>query len=285
MLALVLACCVAPSPARSAFEFAGEGARSLGQGGACVAGVGAVEYLWHNPAANARVSHLGLSATHARLYPTLDADLNLSALGAVVPAGAGVVHAGLSTFGMDGWKEQVAALGYGWAPHERVALGSTLWSMGWDAGALSKRAWRWDLGLTYDVGWVRPETYLRLGCVLEGLIRSNLAAGGQKAGETPRQAVLGLSLDVGLDAVLFDVELGPERTAMHAGYVSRIAQLRDAELRLGASALANGWHGREVDIGVGRAWPRWRADYAFTYPLQVTGLGGTHWLSLAYQGH
>ncbi|MEW6755585.1 MAG: hypothetical protein AB1505_32100 [Candidatus Latescibacterota bacterium] len=283
-LAVLCVCSVAPPAARSAFEFAGEGARSLGQGGACVAGATAVEYLWHNPAANARAARLGLSATHARLYPGLDEDLNLSALSGVLPVGPGVLQAGVSSLGLEGWRERVAVLGYGWGPHARVALGSALWSVGWDAGRASHRAWRWDVGLTYEAGWVWRQAYLRLACVLENLTRANLAAGGQRAGQTPRQAVLGLSLDVEGGGFLVDVEVSGERTAVRAGYVSRVAALYGVELRLGGVGLPREWRGREVDVGLGRAWSRWRADYAFTYPLQLGGLGGTHWLSLGYGG-
>ena len=43
------------------------------------------------------------------------------------------------------------------------------------------------------------------------------------------------------------------------------------------------WEGRELDAGLGYGWKEWQFDYAYTYPLKLSGLGGTHWISLGFQ--
>ena len=56
----------------------------------------------------------------------------------------------------------------------------------------------------------------------------------------------------------------------------------DARFRVGGSALGPGWSGKEVNVGLGQDWKQWHFDYAYTYPLRVSALGGMHRFSLKH---
>ena len=142
-------------PAYSAFEITGGGARSSGLGAAFTAGLDS-EAIWFNPAANAWARKYRVGTAHAQLYPGLDESPNLNVLGAVLPLGGGSLQLGLSSLGVEDWREQVGLVGYGRALHQRFALGTSLRSSGWETRGLSHRVWSADLGATYKVGWIHP---------------------------------------------------------------------------------------------------------------------------------
>lgn len=266
----------------AAFEVSGGSARASAVGGAFTAVAGDVGAVWYNPAANGRVQRLRVGTTHALLYPGLGETLSLNALSASVPLGGGGVQLGLSTLDFPGWHEQVVALGYGLGLHPRFAAGATLRASGWRTEGLSHRSWSVDLGGTYEVGWVHPRAYLRLGAVVSNINAANISAGGYAAGETPRGVTIGAAVDVGHQGFLVDAERRGGSTTVRLGYETRAVSLGGATFRLGASSLLTSRAAGEVDVGVGHTWNRWHFDYAYAYPMLLTGLGGIHRLSLAY---
>lgn len=270
-------------PAQAAFEWMGGGAQAFALAGAFVAARGSAEGIWFNPASSSQTRRFQVSSTHARLYPGLDEGLSLSALSAVLPLGRGAFQAGLSSLGFDEWREQVAVLGYGRQLHPRLGIGGSLRSQGWEASGLSRRTWSWDLGGVYEAGWIHPQVYLRLGVVGRNLNAANVAAGGQAAGRTPRLLVLAASLDWGTQTLLIDCERRGGRTQVRVGGESRAASLAGMVFRMGGSALVDEWEGRELDVGLGHTWRGWHFDYAYSYSLRLTGLGGIHWFSVGYQ--
>jgi hypothetical protein len=269
--------------ADAAFEIAGGGARASALGGAFTAAVDDVDAVWFNAAANGRVQRLRVGTTHALLYPGLDGTLSLNTMAAAVPVGSGGVQVGLSTLDFTDWHEQVGAVGYGMGLHPRFAAGATLRFSGWRTEGLSHRSWSVDLGGIYEVGWIHPRAYLRLGAALSNVNRANISAGGYVAGKTPRGFILGAALNLGQQEILIDVEHRGGWTEMRLGYETKSSSLRGATFRLGANAFSADWEVREVDVGVGHDWRQWHFDYAYAYPLVLTGLGGIHRLSLGYR--
>lgn len=277
--ALILAWAI---PAMAAFELGGGSARAAAVGGAFTAVAGDVDAIWFNAAANGRVQHLQAGTTHALLYPGLKGTLSLNAASASIPVGGGSAQVGLSTLDYPGWHEQIAALGYGKALHPRVAVGTVVRSSSWRTDGLSNRSWSVDLGGTYEVGWIHPKAYLRLGAVVSNLSGANISAGGYAAGETPRGARIGAALDAGPQTISIDAERRGGSTTVHLGYETRALSLGGATFRLGANSLLTSRTGGEVDVGIGHGWKQWHMDYAYAYPLALTGLGGMHRISLAY---
>jgi hypothetical protein len=271
------------APVGAAFEITSQGAQSAALGGAFAAGADAAESVWFNPAGSARLHKWRVGTTHALLYPGLDQSPHLSGLAVAGPFRGGGLQAGLSFLSAEGWREEVAVLGYGRALHPRVALGSSLRTSAWKAGDLSRRAWSLDLGGTYEVGFVHPRAYVRLGLVVKNLNRANIAAGGQAAGETPREWVMAASIGLEEQQILIDVERRDGRTEVRAGYEASTVSLGGARFRMGGSALGPGWTGRELNAGIGHSWKQWHFDYAYTYPLRLSGLGGAHRLSVGYR--
>ena len=252
-------------------------------GGAYAAAVKTAEAVWFNPAGNARLDQWLGGTTHLRLHPGLDRGPSLNALNATGPLWGGGLQTGLSLLSATGWREEVATLAYGRALHPRMALGGGFNTRAWKAGDLSHRVWSLDLGAIYEAGWVHPRAYLRLGLVARDLNRPNIAAGGQAAGRTSRAFVLAASLVLADQEVLVDIERRDSRTAVRAGYETGTASLAGARFRLGGSALGPNWSHRELDVGIGHNWKQWHFDYAYTYSLHLTELGGGHRLSVGYK--
>ena len=241
------------------------------------------EAVWFNPAGNARLQNWRSGTTHALLYPGLDQSPSLNGLAAAGPLKGGGLQAGFSLLNAEGWREEVAILGYGRALHPRLTMGGSLRSSAWSAGDLSRRVWSLDLGGTYEVGFVHPRVYVRLALIAKDLNRANIAVGGQAAGETPRGLVMATSVTMGEQQVLIDIERRDRRTEIRAGYETRSISLGGARVRVGGSALGPGRSGKELTTGIGHNWKQWYFDYAYTYPLQLSRLGGMYRLSLGYR--
>ncbi len=272
-------------PAYPAFEITGGGARSSGMGAAFTAGVDA-EAIWFNPAANAWAQKYRVGTAHAQLYSGLDESPSLNVLGAVLPMGGGSLQLGWSSLGVEDWREQVGIVGYGRVLHQRLALGSSLRYSGWKTSGLSNRAWSADLGGIYKVGWIHRLVYMRLGLMLTNINRANIAASGHPAGKTPRGVVLAASVNLDRRQVLVDIERRGGRTEVRAGYETPLSsRARGVALRLGGRLLSSDREAKEVDLGLGFRWKLWYFDYAYTYPLHSTGLGGIHQSGFAYRAH
>jgi len=269
-------------PVSAAFEVTGVGARSTALGGAFAAGVNSDDVVWHNPAGNARLQQWQGGTTHALLHPGLSESVSAHGLAFAGPIRSGALQVGVSFLSANGWSEEVAALGFGQQLHPRVALGGVVRSSAWEAEDLSRRTWSVDMGGTYDVGYIHPRASLRLGILLKDLNRANTAAGGQAAGRTSRGLVVASSLMLEGRQVLVDVERRDGRTEVRGGYETGVISLAGARFRLGGSAAGPGWAGEKVNVGIGQDWKQWHFDYAYTYPLRVSALGGMHRFSLKY---
>ena len=203
-------------------------------------------------------------------------------MAAAVPVGFGSVHVGVSMLDFSGWKEQTAAVGYGKGFLERFAAGGTVRFSGWWAEDLSHRSVSLDIGGTYEVGWILPEVYLRMGAVLSNVNRANISAGGYAAGQTPMGAVLGASISMDHEEILVDFEHRGGYSQVRLGYETRELGWGGARLRFGMIALSAKELG-ELDAGFGRIWNQWNLDYAYALPMFSTGgLGGIHRLSIGY---
>ena len=276
----MLACAL---PAGAAFEFTGRSARSTALGGAFVASVRTAEAVWYNPAGNARQERWRAGSTHALLYPGLDRSPTLNGLAVTGPLKNGGLQAGLSFLNADGWREEVIALSYGRALNDRLAFGAGLRSSAWKADDLSHRAWSLDLGGTWEVGFVHPLVYLRVGLVACGLNGANFAIGGQAAGEEPRSVVLAASISMAGKELLVDLKRRDGRNELRAGYETRTVSLNGARFRVGGTALGSNLTSGELNVGLGHDWKDWDFDYAYSYPLQVTGMRGIHRFSVGYR--
>lgn len=266
----------------AAFEFVGGGARSQALGGAWGAGIDEAESVWFNPAGNGRLGDLRISSSHALLYPGLDQALVLNSLAAAVPVGGGALQMGLSTLDFTDWRERVGVLAYGRALHPRVSLGGAIRSSGWSTTGLSHRTWDADVGATYEVGWLHRGVYLRLAGVVANITRANISSGGYDAGQTGRQVVLAAALQVERQEIYVDLQRRDGLTRVRVGYETRAATLGGLHLRLGTTALSDSWDLSDVGLGFGHNWKQWYLDYAYTYPLQLTELGGMHRLGFGY---
>jgi hypothetical protein len=270
--------------AHAAFEVGGHGARTTALGGAFGAGVDAAEGIWTNPAANARNAQWQVNTTHVLLYPGLEDSPSLNGLAVVAPLAGGGLGAGFSALGAEDWDEQVEVVGYGRALHPRLALGTDLRTGGWKTPGWSHRAWSVDLGAVYEVGWIHPRHYLRLGWVGRDLVRTSQAAGGQEAAKAPRVLILGVSLGNKAEQLLIDVERRAGQTQLRGGYESTLPGTGGMKLRLGGNAFTSDWNGGELSAGLGHRWREWSFDFSYTYPLGASGaFGGVHRLSLGYR--
>ena len=82
--------------------------------------------------------------------------------------------------------------------------------------------------------------------------------------------------------ILIDVERRDGRTEVRAGYETRTVSLRGARFRMGGSAYGSDWSGGKLNVGIGQNWKEWHFDYAYSYTLRLSGMGGMHRLSVSY---
>ena len=134
----------------------------------------------------------------------------------------------------------------------------------------------------YEVGWIHPRIYARLGMVLSNVGRANISAAGHRAGETPRGVVLAAAFAVEQQEILIDVERRGGSTEMRLGYETRSLSLGGATLRMGVDSSSAEWEIGALNAGNGHSWGAWRFDYAYTYPLRLAELGGVHRFGLSY---
>ena len=270
------------APLYAVFEITGEGARSSALGGAFTAISADPEAVWFNPAASARLLNKGFGTTHVLLYPGLEESPSLNGLAANFPLRGGGAQVGISVLGFEDWSEQVLVIGYGRPLHPRASIGASIASKGWQIGRLSRRIIGLDLGALYEVGWVLPRAYMRLALVLKNLSRPNLSAAGHEAGRTALEAVAGISIEGETQRGLLDLAREGYYNRIKVGYETRPDGWGGLELRLGAEALLGPWENREMDVGWGHNWQEWHFDYAYSYPMQLEGLGGIHRVSIRW---
>ncbi|MEE2659870.1 MAG: hypothetical protein VX733_15285 [Candidatus Latescibacterota bacterium] len=267
----------------AAFEVVGGGARSAGLGSAFAAAVGAVESVWFNAAGNARSLRNQAGVVHTVLYPGLNDAITLSSLAASGRLAGGNAQLGLSSLNGLGWEERVYLVGYGRPVHPRVALGANVRSVGWDAGSLSQRAVDVDIGAIYEAGWVRPDLYLRFAAVAGNLTVGNISAEGHSGGDVSRGWVLAMTATSGPHTVLADVDRRRGRSEIRVGLETRGYYTPGLTARLGASAVSAGWQGKELNAGFGYRWASLQFDYAYSYPIELSGLGGVHRMGFTYR--
>lgn len=246
-----------------------------------MAATNSAEAVWFNPAGNARLATWQGGTTHGVLHPGLDDLLSVHGLTLAGPLEQGTLQMGLSFLSADGWQEDVIALGFSRVLHPRAALGARLRSSAWSADDLSRRVWALDLGGTYEVGYVHPQVYLRLAWLLTDTNGANLSSGGQAAGQIPRGFTIAAALKIAQRELLLDVERRDGQTELRAGYETSVLSLAGATFRGGGVFVTDAVE--EVDVGLGQDWREWHFDYAYTYPLRLSALGGMHRFSLKYQ--
>ncbi len=273
------------SPGGAAFEFVGRGAQSTALGGAFAASTQTAEAVWYNPAGNAQQQKWRAGTTHALLYPQLEQSPVLNGLAVTGPLRGGGFQLGFSFLGADGWREEVIALGYGRPLHQRFAVGGGWRTSAWQAGDLSHRAWQLDVGATWEVGFIQPRAYLRLALVAKGLNGANIAAGGQAAGKEKPAIVAAALLNWAGREVLLDLEHRDGRTEVRAGFETQTVSLNGARFRMGGAAVGAGFDDRVLNMGLGHNYKQWHFDYAYSYPLHLSGYGGVHRFSVGYHQH
>jgi hypothetical protein len=228
-----------------------------------------------------------MATAHALLYPGLDKPPTLHGLTASIPLsgrlGKNNVQIGMSFLSARYWDEQVMTLGVSRPLHSRMAAGLSLKSSGWNTVGLSHRSWDVNVGAICEVGWIHPEAYLRLAGVVENLRGFNLSSAGKKAGRSERAFTVGASLEMQGSFFYLDWEYVGGRSETRFGLDSGSGPGGGIRIRAGASAVSSPWGGKEVDAGLGHRRGRWHYDFSYTYPLEVTGLGGIHRFSLVYE--
>ena len=269
-------------PVHAAFDVVGQGARPIALAGAFAAASNDPETVWYNPAGSAGATRVGIGLTHAQLYPGLDESPSVSGLSAQVPLLGGGAQAGLSLLAYEDWSEQVLVAGYGRSVHPRVAVGANVTSLSWQIGDLSRRAFSVDLGGQYEVGWVSHQAYVRVALTVGNLARANISASGHRAGRTPRSVVAAASVDMGRRRLLVDLQREGGISQMRAGYETRPEGWAGVHFRMGGNALTSQWDAGGLNAGLGHVWREWQFDYAYSYPLALTGFGGTHRVSVRW---
>ena len=247
-----------------------------------------VDGLWFNPAVNAKLTTWQVVTSHALLYPGLNDAPTLHSTGVNYPVPSGPLmgwtwQVAMSFLNARHWEEQIALLGCSRQVHPRLATGVALQTNAWKTVGLSHRVWDLNLGGLYEVGWIHPEVYLRLSGVVGNLHRANLSSSGKKAGLSDRVLTLGANIEVQETFIYLDWGYSSGRGEMRVGMDSGVGPTGGLRLRLGAVALSSPREGKEIDVGLGHQYGPWRYDYSFTYPVEVTGLGGIHRFSLVYE--
>ena len=95
--------------------------------------------------------------------------------------------------------------------------------------------------------------------------------------------MLAASIGMAGKEVLIDIERRDGRTEFRAGYETRTVSLNGARFRMGGTAIGSGFADRELNVGLGHDWKQWNFDYAYSYPLHLSGMGGVHRLSIGYR--
>jgi hypothetical protein len=269
--------------ADAAFDIIGWGARSSAVGGAFNAGTDDPETVWYNPSAINRSARLQATATYVLLYPGLEEAPTLSSLGLLLRVRRGSVRYGFSVLHAEGWTEQAVVTGYGYPLTSRLAIGVDLKGLRWKAGDRSHTIWSLNTGVMYETGWFNPTTRLRAAVLVKDINSPNLSVRGAGGGKLSARGAVAIMLTVGDQTVSLDMEPGGSVAEVRFGYETPMKSLEGATLRLGGRMNAVTFDSGELDAGFGYAQHGLQIDYAYTYPLLISDIGGVHRVSVGYR--
>lgn len=289
-LAALLACAMIPAGSFAAFEDTGAAARAIGMGNAFTALADDAQAGYYNPAGLALVERPHLISSYGRLHMGLDDGSRISSgfLGWAQPAGRlgglGVSWTNMSLTG--DYTEHAFRLSWGRDFGERWTLGSgfnyMMIKVGQDEYTALDPVFNYGAkgsvsGLGLDAGALyKLLPNLRAGMAVKDLNRPDLGFGGkarQPVGLKLGVAYTGEALNAALDVLYRDrdvkVYAGVEKAELAERFAVR------GGLGLGNREYAN------LSFGLGFVEKRFKADYAFLYPLSGLGAAmGTHRLAL-----
>lgn len=267
-------------PAGAAFEVIGLSARTVALGYATIAEGQDPTGIWSNPAKRENDINNGMwSTTHGILLPGVDQAPTVSSLTGAMPFFGGVAQVGWSSLNSPVWSEQVAALGFGRSISSRFSLGGSVLSANWSAGTLSHRGWDGMLGVLYEVGWILPRVYMRMGLSAENLLSNSVSVA---AGAMGRRAKTqgSFSLDLRSQRLLFGFENSRYGTLWRIGYEIATTGWGMILVRTGITVDLVQRHLRELSFGFGHKWRRIQFDYALVYNTFLQNRRGSHWVTV-----
>ena len=281
LAATVLVVGLQPLVSFAAFESDEWGAHSAAMGGAFSAHVGTAEGNWFNPALAASMQVKMFTSTHVQLFTGVPEGLKRNLGGGVVPTKYGGFTLGLTQFGEGGYKEQVFEMGFARELHDRFSLGFQLGNQGWEFEKWKRSDWSVSIGGIYEVGWITPHTYARIGMVAEGLGR-NLRSVGRLTGHRPSSYVV--AFEIRPEQQIFAVELEKTRNEWELRAGCETPLVGDWALRFGGNVLFADSLNRTASVGLGYDWDSIRFDYAYTYSYDLSSFGATHRIGIGLFG-
>ena len=270
-----------PVASFAAFEVEQWGAHSAAMGGAFSAHVGTVEGSWFNPALAASMQVKMFTSTHVQLFRGVPGGLGQNLGGVVVPTKYGGFSLSFGQFGDSGYNEQIFEIGFAKKIHDRLSLGFQLGNEGWFYDTWERRDWSASVGGVYEVGWITPGTYARIGLVARGLGSDTRDLRGL-TGQHPSRYVV--ALEVRPDQQIFAAELEIERDELEVRIGCETPLVGDWKLRFGGNVLSADTLNRTASIGIGYTWTSIRFDYAYTHSYDLSSFGATHRIGIGLFG-
>jgi hypothetical protein len=270
-----------PLFAFGAFEVDQWGAHSAAMGGAFSAHVGTAEGSWFNPALAASMQVKMFSSTHAKLFKGVPGGLKQNSVGGVVPTQYGGITLSFAQFGNDGYSEQMFDIGFARRVHERVSLGLQLENKGWAYGDWERRSWSASVGGVYEIGWITPHTYARMGLVANGLGGDKKDARGL-TGHSPARYIVAAEIRPDQQIFAAEVVKSSDEWEIRAGCETSL--IGDWKLRFGGNILSADTLNRSVSIGLGYTWSSISFDYAYTHSYDLSSFGATHRIGIGLFG-
>jgi len=270
-------------PADAAFEVIGLSARTVALGYATIAEGQDATGIWGNPAKRETDVNNGMwSTTHGILFPGIDEAPTVSSLTGAIPFFGGIAQLGWSSLNSPLWSEQVAVLGFGRSINSRFSLGGSVLSANWSAGSLTHRGWDGMLGMLYEVGWILPRVYMRIGLSAENILSNSIsiAAGGVGRRTKMRGS---FSLNSRTQRVLFGFENSRYGTLWRIGYEIATTGWGMILVRSGITVDVVQQHLRELSLGFGHKWRRVQFDYALVYNTFLQNRRGSHWVTIGFK--
>jgi len=270
-----------PLNAFGAFEVDQWGAHSAAMGGAFSTHVGTAEGSWFNPALAASMQVKMFSTTHAQLFKGVPGGLKQNSGGGVVPTQYGGITLSFAQFGNDGYREQMFDMGFARRIHERFSLGLQLENQGWAYGDWERHSWSASVGGVYEIGWITPHTYARMGLVAKGL-GGNKKDGRGLTGQRPARYIV--AAEIRPDQQIFAVEVvaSSDQWELRAGCETPL--IEEWKLRFGGNILSTDTLNRSVSIGLGYTWSSISFDYAYTHSYDLSSFGATHRIGIGLFG-
>ena len=270
-----------PLGAFAAFEVEQWGAHSAAMGGAFSAHVGTVEGSWFNPALAASMQVKMFTSTHVQLFRGVPGGLGQNLGGVVVPTKYGGFTLSFKQFGDSGYNEQIFEMGFAHKIHDRFSFGFQIGNEGWVYDNWKRRDWLASVGGVYEVGWITPDTYARIGLVAQGLGSDTRDLRGL-TGQHPSRYVV--ALEVRPEQQIFATEVETDRDKWEVRLGCETPLVGDWKLRFGGNVLSAATLNRTASIGLGYTWSSIRFDYAYSHSYDLSSFGATHRIGIGLFG-